>query len=428
MELAVQTTINTRVRLSQPRAVFHALLGLTLGANAVLAVTALPSPLSWRWLADAALAATSANIGMAVLIRQQYVVIALYRLATRAPRRWPLRWRLRLAEVYQYGGVHVGSAVAATAWFGFFALDTALHPGQYSPLVRVVTDLIAVDLMVIIASSAPMVRRRYHDLFEALHRYGGWAALGLFAGLTVLLAAGDPRGLATGLVHAPATWILVIAAVSILIPWLQVRRLAVAAYVPSSHAAVLHLPDRHRARAGAFVRLAHRRLGQSHPFAAIPDPDGSGYRVVVSRAGDWTGKMIESPPDRLWVRGVPVDGVASVARLFHRVVWLATGSGIAPCLPHLLAGDARSHLVWVTRNPQRTYGRLVDEIRTAAPDARIWDTDAHGKPDLAELAADAYRRTGAEVVICISNQDTTGRLVAGLRRRGIPAYGPIWDS
>jgi len=149
----------------------------------------------------------------------------------------------------------------------------------------------------------------------------------------------------------------------------------------------------------------------------------------VPRAGDWTAELIDSPPGRIRVRGAPVDGVASVARLFRRVVWIATGSGIAPCLPHLLAHDGtRSHLVRVTRNPLRTYGSLLDEIRAAVPDARIWDTDAHGKPDLAELATYAYRRPGAEAVICISNQDTTGRLVADLRRRGIPAYGPIWDS
>ncbi|MBX6750574.1 MAG: hypothetical protein IRY85_13050 [Micromonosporaceae bacterium] len=430
MQLAVQlTTINARVRPSRPRAVLHTLLWLVLGANAVYAIGALPSPRSWRLLADTALTATSVNVGLAVLIRQQYVVNALFRLATRAPRRWPLRWRLGLAEVYQYGGVHVGAAVAATVWFLFFATETVVHPGHYSTPVRVVTGAIAVDLIVIVAGSSPTVRRRHHDLFEAVHRYGGWAALGLFAALTVLLAAEDPRGLATGLAHTPTAWILAGAAVSIVIPWLQLRRLAVTAYVPSSHAAVLHLPDRRRARAGTFVRLAHQRLGQSHAFAAIPDPDGAGYRVIVSRAGDWTGKLIDSPPDRVWVRGVPIDGVASVARLFHRVVWLATGSGIAPCLPHLLAGDAtRSHLVWVTRNPQRTYGQLLDEIRAAAPDAQIWDTDAHGKPDLAVLATYAYQRTGAEAVICISNQDTTNRLVAQLRRRGVPAYGPIWDS
>lgn len=161
------------------------------------------------------------------------------------------------------------------------------------------------------------------------------------------------------------------------------------AHAPSSHAAVLHLPDRRRARAGTFVRLAHRRLGQSHAFAAIPDPDGNGYRVIVPRAGDWTAELIDSPPGRIRVRGAPVDGVASVARLFRRVVWIATGSGIAPCLPHLLAHDGtRSHLVRVTRNPLRTYGSLLDEIRAAVP------TPASGTPTrTANPTSPSWRRT-----------------------------------
>lgn len=428
MQLAVRlTTINAQARLRNPQALFHALLLLTLGANAVFAVGALPTTRSWRLVADTALTATSVNVGIGVLVRQQYVVNALFRLATRAPHRWPLRWRIMLAEVYQYGGLHVGAAIAAIVWFLLFTATTVTNPGRHAAPVLVVTVMIAAIVIVIVACSSPGMRRRWHDLFEATHRYGGWAALGLFAALTLLLAREDPRGLAAGLAHTPGAWILAGAMVSVLIPWLQLRRVAVDAHVPSSHAAVLRLPDARRAVAGDFVRLAHRRMGQSHAFAAIPDP--SGYRVVVSRAGDWTAKLIDSPPREVWVRGVPVAGVASVARLFDRVVWIATGSGIAPCLPHLLAGSSPSHLVWVTRNPVRTYGpALLDEIRTAAPDAEIWDTDARGKPDLAQVAAYAYLRTGADAVICISNQDTTGRLVADLRRRGVPAYGPIWDS
>lgn len=431
MHLAVpMTTINTRSTWRHPQAVFHTLLLLTLGANAVFAGVSLPSARSWRLVADTALTATSVNVGIATLIRQQYVVNALFRLATRAPRRLPLRQRILLAEVYQYGGLHVGAAVAATVWFLFFAATTVAHAEHHDGLVLAFTAVIAVDVIVIVACGLPAMRQRRHDLFEATHRYGGWAALALFAALTVLLAQDDPRGLVAGLVHSPAAWILAGATISVLIPWLQVRRVAVAAHVPSGHAAVLHLPAGRRAVAGTFVRLSHRPLGQSHAFAAIPDASGSGYRVVVSRAGDWTAKLIDSPPDRVWVRGVPVAGVASVARLFRRVVWLATGSGIAPCLPQLLAVNATpAQLIWVTRNPLRTYGpELLDEIRAAAPDAQIWDTDAEGKPDLVRLATYAYLSTGAEAVICISNQDTTRRLVTDLRRRGVPAYGPIWDS
>ena len=85
--------------------------------------------------------------------------------------------------------------------------------------------------------------------------------------------------------------------------------------------------------------------------------------------------------------------------------------------------------MWVTRNPDRTYGEeLVAEIFRAQPDAMLWDTDAHGKPDLTELAYQAVQDSGAEAVICISNKKTTVKVVRELQERGIPAFGPIWDS
>jgi hypothetical protein len=44
------------------------------------------------------------------------------------------------------------------------------------------------------------------------------------------------------------------------------------------------------------------------------------------------------------------------------------------------------------------------------------------------LAYRAYINSGAEAVICISNKKLTWYVVHGLERRGIPAFGPVWDS
>jgi ferredoxin-NADP reductase len=151
--------------------------------------------------------------------------------------------------------------------------------------------------------------------------------------------------------------------------------------------------------------------------------------LAVSRAGDWTARFIDDPPRSVWVRGAPVAGIANVRTLFTRVVFVATGSGIGPTFGHLLAGDAEVHLVWVTRDPRRTYGdAFVDEILAAAPGATIWNTDTHGKPDVFALAHEAYVSTRAQAVICISNRAVTRRVVHGLERLGVPAFGPIWDS
>jgi hypothetical protein len=88
-----------------------------------------------------------------------------------------------------------------------------------------------------------------------------------------------------------------------------------------------------------------------------------------------------------------------------------------------------ARLVWSTRTPRDTYGAaLVDEVRAVQPDAVIWDTTERGKPDLAALARQACRESGAEAVFVVSNRSTTTRLVHELERDGITAFGPIWDS
>ena len=132
-----------------------------------------------------------------------------------------------------------------------------------------------------------------------------------------------------------------------------------------------------------MARLRHGR----------PRPDQPGYRLLISRAGDWTGRFIDDPPTHVWVRGVPVAApMAKVATLYERVVYVVTGSGIGPCLGQILANRVPARLVWSTRDPRRTYGdALVDEVEAAQPDAVIWDTTKHGKPDLLKLALDVVR-------------------------------------
>jgi ferredoxin-NADP reductase len=151
--------------------------------------------------------------------------------------------------------------------------------------------------------------------------------------------------------------------------------------------------------------------------------------MTVSRAGDWTAEMIDNPPAHVWVRGIPTVGVINVKELFSKVVIVTTGSGIGPALGYLLAAETPSQLVWATRDPTKTYGAaLVDEILTAQPEAIIWNTDELGRPDMLRLAYRAYIASSADAVICVSNKTLTWNVVHGLEQRGIPAFGPVWDS
>ncbi|WP_406167626.1 hypothetical protein OIE52_17975 [Streptomyces canus] len=400
-------TSAARRLLKHPRLMhYNRLAGLVIAAN--LAFLWAGWPLSTRTLGHAALA----NLALAVIVRQQYVVNLFFRLATWPPTTWPLKIRWTLGKVYHFGGLHVGGALAGTAWF--LALTVTTPNG---PLMAVGWTLLAL-LALIIATALPPFRSRHHDHFEKIHRFGGWTALALFWTHTLLSSAG-PASLA----------VLALVTFSVALPWLRLRKVAVRLERPSSHVVLAHFDHGETPFAGSSTAISRSPLREWHSFANVPAPGEPGFRLTISRAGDWTGAFIDDLPAKVWVKGITTAGVANIETLFTKVVYVATGSGIGPCLPHLLAAEVPSRLVWATRDPRTTYGdALVDEILAVQPHALVWDTSRRGKPDMVRLAYEAYRDFGAEAVICISNKRLTWQVVHGLERRGIPAYGAIWDS
>jgi hypothetical protein len=364
-----------------------------------------------------------ANFTLAVVVRQQYVINALFWLATRAPTTWPLRVRWTLAKVYHFGGLHVGGTTAGTAWF--LGLLPLLVAGGAPASTVAVSGALGALLVVIIATALPPFRARHHDHFEKAHRFGGWSVLLLFWVQTALVVRDRGGSLAT----APETWALALVTLSVALPWLRLRKVPVALERPSSHVVLASFDHGVTPFSGSSTAISRSPLLEWHSFANVPAPGRSGFRLTISRAGDWTASFIDDMPRHVWVKGITTAGVANIETLFTKVIYVATGSGIGPCLPHLLAQQVPARLVWATRSPRRTYGDgLVDEILAVQPDALVWDTAEHGKPDMVALAYAAYRDFGAEAVICISNKKLTWRVVHGLERRGIPAYGAIWDS
>lgn len=381
---------------------------------------------------DALAGAVTVNFAVGILIRQQYVVNILFWLATRLPVTAPLRLRWTLAKVYHFGGLHSGCMTAGTLWLAIH-LGTLLAAGGAG--LSLGTIALAEALVLLLAGIAILalgpIRARFHDLFERSHRFGGWAALLLFWAHTLSITADLHPGvpLWQSLSGDVNFHLLVAITVSIILPWLHLKRVPVRVEKPSDHVAIVHLDYGDTPFAGSSNALSLSPLTEWHSFANIPTPGRGGYRLAISRAGDWTGAFIDNPPDHVWVKGITTSGVARIEVLFRRVVYVATGSGIGPVLPHLLAGDVPAHLVWATRAPRKTYGdALVDEILAASPDAIIWDTDAHGKPDLADLTMRAVREVGAEAVICISNPKLTWNVVETAERAGVPGFGAIWDS
>mgnify|MGYP001029931975 FL=1 len=416
---------------------YNRLVTLVLGLNGAALLHGLnagqwwtPSGVELETLAGLVLA----NLSMAILIRQQYIINLLFWLATRAPTSWPLAVRRSLAKVYHFGGLHSGAALAAIGWFVALLGSLSWHwmeslGGVSSALLWVNGGLLGVLLAVAIMAH-PRIRARFHNGFERTHRFGGWTALVLFWVSTLLFALDqNPQSpLPEVLVASVPFWMLVGLTFSIALPWLRLRKVPVQLIRTSPHAVIARF-GHVTPFAGSSNAISLNPLLEWHSFANIPTPGESGFRLIISRAGDWTGEFIEQLPTHVWVKGITTAGVAHIETLFKSVVYIATGSGIGPVLPHLLARQVPIRLIWSTRSPRKTYGNeLVEEILRAEPSALIWDTDLQGKPDLVQLAYDAVQTFGAEAVICISNQALTQRVVEEMEGRGIAAYGAIWDS
>ena len=152
--------------------------------------------------------------------------------------------------------------------------------------------------------------------------------------------------------------------------------------------------------------------------------------MLISDAGDWTRDTIANPQPYYYVKGVPVTGVLCMARIFRRIVIVTTGSGIGPCLGVMQdIPNTHCRVIWSTPNPLQTYGEgIVQAVKDVDPQALIWDTRKQGRPDLVRMAYDMYVAEGAEAVFVISNPKLTRKVVYGMESRGIPAFGPVWDS
>ena len=384
--------------------------------------------------------ASSANLMVAILFRQENFVNLCYEIAVSVPHSLPVSIRRRLAKVFHYGGAHSGSGTAAVVWF---ILYTAVSTRDYiqaptkDAFVTLVMSYVLVTMFVLILGAAhPRFRVMFHDHFEAAHRFSGWTALIVFWIHNGLAARDSARqeGISTSLyiVRSPNFWFFCVSTSCTLLSWSRLRRRDVYPEILSDHAIRLHF--KYRPMQPFYgLKVSTRPLLEWHAFATIPDEDEngkiSGFSVVVSNAGDWTKETIMNPPTKLWVRGYPLHGLLYTSRLFKRIVVVATGSGIGPCLSLLYANVTPRRVLWSTPHPDTTYGaKIMNSVLKADPDAIVWNTRTLGRPDMVALTYQLVLESNAEAVFIISNPKVTRKVVYGMETRGIPAYGAIFDS
>lgn len=380
--------------------------------------------------------ASAANLCMATLMRSEPVINLLFSSICSVPTSLPLAIRRHCARIFHIGGIHSGCAVAAMVWYAIFTIGVSLELGKSKQLrvislaPSVLSYLVLVVLLAIGSTSYPTFRAKHHNTWELTHRFGGWTCL-ILLWVQIMLATKDfnPHvAPSRAYAHSPAVWLIVIATLAIVFPWLFLRKVAVRSEVLSRHAIRLWF-DYTTPIVGTSVRLAERPLLDWHGFATITNPSGKGFSLIVSRAGDFTGRTIERAPTHIYVRGIPACGVLRIATLFKSVVLVATGSGIGPCLAVILARKVPCRILWTAPNPEQTFGQdIVDSVKTTDPNAIIWNTRTQGKPDTSLIAYRLWKESGAEAVCVISNKKFTTKIVYDMEARGIPAYGAIFDS
>lgn len=294
--------------------------------------------------------AAAFNILLAILIRQEHVVNALFILMTSTPETWPLWIRRRAAKGYTYGGIHSSYGTAAVFWYiasTVLISISIVHSTYASRLlaVEITAHINTFLFLLVLVFAHPAARMKWHNHFEWMQRFGGWMALGIFWVQTFLVAItdrdmgalqGSPT-LGNRIIRLPAFWCLVTVTCCLFYAWIRLRRHPVRAEYLSAHAVRLHF-DHTTLDYCMGVRLSTQPLLESHAFATIPNPNKSlSFSVLVSNAGDWTKNTIQRQPTTIWTKGAPTYGVLRVADLFRRCIAVTTGSGIGPCLS-LLSG------------------------------------------------------------------------------------------
>mgnify|MGYP004498808291 CR=1 FL=1 len=391
--------------------------------------------------AEARLTATAANVMASVLSRQEEVINVSFKLVSKLPPTLPHYVRKTMGDFHHYGGVHVGCALSALLWYiTFVGLDTVrvvnilelggMTTTLYIDIFTAYAALLAILLVCITA--IPRFRVRFHNTFEATHRFGGWAALvvlWIHAGITTLTPDAS-----TPLYAHPSLWMLALTTTLLLVPWLRIRHVRITAHQISAREVQLTFPYVCMPYTST-IRTSTAPLTQWHAFATIPVTDTTA-KIIISKAGDWTSSIIAFPPSHLWIRHTPTLNFLTFAPLFDSLLLVATGGGISPMLS-LLASPSialmrsqgrKVHVMWCATDPYALHWAFVlDAIREVDARAKIFDSRV-GRPDIAFEARWLAEKEMVEAIMVVSNPKVTKEVVDECKVRGFAAYGAVFDS
>ena len=382
--------------------------------------------------------ALSANFCACIAIRNEHVINTITTAACSLPLRTSLHLRKVAAQIYCHGGIHSGCAISGTIWYLIFTCSCFLDPRRASRIHTVLSYLSGIAtllLTVILSFSHPSLRAKHHNAFELTHRLLGWALICVlwFQVILRFLAeiVGDTKVMVQQLFKHVPFWLICLSTVLLIYPWTQLRSIPVEAQKLSDD--VLRLTFHHAGEGSCMTRrLATVPLKETHAFATIPGKDGGTYSVYISAAGDWTRRLICNPPSRIWAKGRPVYGATQSSRLFKKVLFVATGSGIAPVLSTVFARlEKESVIFWITTEPRKKLdSEQLQRLEAYKNNIIIFNAgrDAVQPGRVSAIVYGLHRKHQSEAVFVVSNQRLTEVLKMDLERCRVPVFGPIFDS
>jgi hypothetical protein len=378
------------------------------------------------------------SILVAVAVRNELFLNALYSVlvgsfhSPRVP--IPIKNKVTSGLLY-IGGVHAGCGVASLMWLAAALGDLLARSPDHRPWPTFsLVGALLVQLSSMCALAMPSVRRKHHNLFEYSHRLLGWSAL-LTLWAFVLVTIGsrmtDPVGgpsLFDSASRSPEFWLTIVITGLILAPWLTVQKVRVHCQVPSPTVVEIAFPG--GSRAGNFGRISRHALSDWHSFALVSaGRQATSHTMLISRAGDFTNELVNTPPSTLYVRSVRYPGLPYCVSMYRRSIIIASGAGMAPYVSMLSdLADGRHRLIWIGRSFRECFGDEFCDKIFRWPDLLLVDTASSGRPNLVSLAVDNYRSFGADAVFIGSNPQGTSQILSGCHALGIPAFGPSWDS
>ncbi|ORY85535.1 hypothetical protein BCR37DRAFT_344764 [Protomyces lactucae-debilis] len=376
------------------------------------------------------------NLLASVLARNELFLRIAYWLAVKIFSWTPVRIKNWVTSFFVHlGGIHSGCSTAGLMWACYSAYRAFQQRSQMPASILVFAVLTPITLGASISVAVPWVRHYHHNIFEKVHRFAGWLGLVYLWVLVILLESYNPttrefHPSSANLWRRQDFWYSFLLTLMIIAPWLTLQKIPVIVSSPSPKTAFLSFPG--GCFTGLLGRISRSPWLEWHAFGIISEgPLSFTHHMLVVAQGDWTRDLIANPPEYVWTRGLKFAGLPYLAQMYQRGVIVATGAGLGVTLSVYLQNTGYFHLIWIGADLEQTYGpEVMGLLKKAVKGDRMTlvDTRKQGRPDTVKLIDDVYRKIDAQVVFVTSNPKGTEIITQGCRARGMPCFGPLWDS